>query len=97
MEGCDKQKPTVIWMRPPELGVEGPGISIISGPVYGVMLHLSSYLESYNHQFEAYPVKRAWSLIQHEKSPQHLAGMISYIGELRQCDHDLSIQISHVI
>ena len=72
VEGCDKQKPTVIWMRPPELGVEGPGISIISGPVYGVMLHLSSYLESYNHQFEAYPVKRAWSLIQHEKSPQQV-------------------------
>lgn len=70
VEGCDEKKPTIIWMRPPELGVEGPGITITSGPVYDLMVHLSSYLESYSHQFEAYPVKRAWSLIQHEKSSQ---------------------------
>ena len=60
VEGCDEKKPTLIWMRPPELGVEGPGITITSGPVYDLMVHLSSYLESYSHQFEAYPVKRAW-------------------------------------
>lgn len=70
LEGCDEKKPTIIWIRPPELGVEGPGITITSGPVYDLMAHLSSYLGRYSHQFEAYPVKRAWSLIQHEKSPQ---------------------------
>lgn len=70
LEGCDEKKPTIIWIRPPELGVEGPGITITSGPVYDLMAHLSSYLGRYSHQFEAYPVKRAWSLIQHKKSPQ---------------------------
>lgn len=70
LEGCDEKKPTIIWIRPPELGVEGPGITITSGPVYDLMAHLSSYLGRYNHQFEAYPVRRAWSLIRHKQSSQ---------------------------
>ena len=69
---CNTLKPTVVWVRPPELGVKGPGIAITSGPVYNVMAHLSGYLDNYNHEFEAYPVKRAWSLIQHEKSAQRV-------------------------
>lgn len=69
---CNTLKPTVVWVRPPELGAKGPGIAITSGPVYNVMAHLSGYLDNYNHEFEAYPVKRAWSLIQHEKSAQRV-------------------------
>tara|TARA_Y100000588_G_scaffold240028_1_gene253746 strand:+ start:779 stop:1729 length:951 start_codon:yes stop_codon:yes gene_type:complete len=71
-DACNTLKPTVVWVRPPELGVKGPGIAITSGPVYNVMAHLSGYLDNYNHEFEAYPVKRAWSLIQHEKSAQRV-------------------------
>ena len=69
-ESCASKKPTVVWLRPPELGIEGSGVSITSGPIYDVMAYLSTHLHNYEHQFEAYPVKRAWSLVQHQQSAQ---------------------------
>ena len=69
-ESCAFQKPTVVWLRPPELGIEGSGVSITSGPIYDVMVYLSTHLHDYEHQFEAYPIKRAWSLVQHQQSAQ---------------------------
>lgn len=69
---CFTQKPIVVWLRPPELGIETSGVSITSGPVYDVMAYLATHLNSYQHQFEAYPVKRAWSLVQHEQSTKRV-------------------------
>lgn len=69
-ESCASKKPTVVWLRPPELGIEGSGVSITSGPIYDVMAYLSTHLHNYDHQFEAYPVKRAWSMVQHQQSAQ---------------------------
>jgi len=69
---CDAIKPTVIWLRPPELGIEGNGVTITSGPVYDLMSYLAGFLNHYNHQFEAYPIKRAWSLIKNHHSSQQV-------------------------
>ena len=69
-ESCVSKKPTVVWLRPPELGIESNGISITSGPIYDLMAYLSTHLVDYQHQFEVYPVKRAWSLVRNEQSTQ---------------------------
>ena len=69
-EKCTFQKPTVTWVRPPELGLEGNGVSITAGPLYDVMAYLSTYLNGYEHKFEVYPVKRAWSLVRNTHSSE---------------------------
>ena len=71
-EKCTFQKPTVTWVRPPELGLEGNGVSITAGPLYDVMAYLSTYLNGYEHKFEVYPVKRAWSLVRNTHSSENM-------------------------
>ena len=56
-------RPTVVWLRPPEVGASTEGIRISEGPMYDNMFFLATNLKGYEHRFEAYPIKRAWSLI----------------------------------
>lgn len=55
--------PAVVWLRPPEVGAATEGIRISEGPMYDNMLFLAKNLKGYEHRFEAYPIKRAWSLV----------------------------------
>ncbi|WP_394223403.1 hypothetical protein [Alteromonas gracilis] len=72
VEHCVAQKPTVVWLRPPGLDIESNGVTITSGPMYDLMAYLSGFLDNYHHQFETYPVKRAWSLIKNHHSSEQV-------------------------
>ena len=55
--------PTVVWLRPPEVGATTEGIRISEGPMYDNMFLLAKNLKGYKHRFESYPIKRAWALV----------------------------------
>jgi len=57
------EKATVVWLRPPEANMAIDGVTIASGPMLENMKHLASHLPEFRHKFEAYPVKRALSLV----------------------------------
>jgi len=59
---------TVVWVRPPEVNMAIDGVTITSGPMLDNMKYLASHLPEFHHKFEAYPVKRAMSLVKHESS-----------------------------
>jgi len=53
----------VVWLRPPEASMTIDGVTIAAGPMLDNIKYLASHLPEFRHKFEAYPVKRALSLV----------------------------------
>ena len=69
-EHTSRDMPEVVWLRPPEVGLTIEGVTIVDGPLFENMVFLASHLPQYSHRFEAYPVKRAWSLIENSATQE---------------------------
>lgn len=69
IENTENDRPTVVWLRPPEVGMRVDGVEINDGPLFKNMSYLASYLLQYTHRFEAYPIKRAWAMISTNSDP----------------------------
>lgn len=61
--------PSIVWLRPPEIDLTIDGVTIVDGPLFENMVYLASHLPQYSHRFEAYPIKRAWSLVKSATTP----------------------------
>ncbi|WP_421133231.1 hypothetical protein [Alteromonas sp. A079] len=62
-------KSTIVWLRPPEIGMEVEGTTIVSGVQHDIMALIASQTPSFSHRFESYPLKRNWSLVRDGNTP----------------------------
>jgi len=58
---------TITWLKPIESDQKMIRNKIVSGSSLDLMSFLAKQLPHFNHQFEAYPIKRNWALIQQRK------------------------------
>lgn len=62
-------KSTIVWLRPPEIGMKVEGTTIVSGVQHDIMALIASQTPSFSHRFESYPLKRNWSLVRDNDTP----------------------------
>jgi uncharacterized protein (TIGR02285 family) len=62
-------KSTIVWLRPPEIGMEIEGTTVLSGVQRDIMALIASQTPSFSHRFESYPLKRNWSLVRDGDMP----------------------------
>lgn len=65
-------KPSIVWLRPLEIGVERDRTTIIGGSQYDTMRFLARQISAFEHRFESYPVKRNWFLIKTATTEQQV-------------------------
>lgn len=62
-------KSTIVWLRPPEIGMKVEGTTVVSGVQHDIMALIASQTPSFTHRFESYPLKRNWSLVRDNDTP----------------------------
>jgi len=61
---------TLIWLKPIESDQKMKANAIVDGSALELMQFVANQIKDVNHQFEAYPIKRSWLLIQNRKNAQ---------------------------
>lgn len=62
-------KSTIVWLRPPEIGMKVEGTTVVGGVQRDIMALIASQTPSFSHRFESYPLKRNWSLVRDNDIP----------------------------
>jgi len=62
---------TITWLKPIESDQKMIRNEIVSGSSLDLMSFVAKQLPAFKHQFEAYPIKRSWALIQERKIAGH--------------------------
>lgn len=69
---ADTLSPTLVWLKPLESDQVMKGNTIVKGDALNLLTFVANQIDAVEHQFEAYPIRRSWRLIQNNRD-QHLA------------------------
>lgn len=69
---ADALSSTLVWLKPLESDQVMKGNTIVKGDALNLLTFVANQIDEVEHQFEAYPIRRSWRLIQNNRD-QHLA------------------------
>jgi hypothetical protein len=61
---------TLTWLKPIESNQKMKGRTIVDGSALELMQFVANQIKGVNHNFEAYPIRRSWHIIQNSKRDQ---------------------------